>query len=215
MSRNRNGLSWSIELIDSWYDNQNAECTSLLVAPPPYSATVEGFENVPPKDAVPTTSQENSTKDKTDDKTKEPPPPRVSLSQMVSDQLCAHINNICWWILNGPYCLSALSRCDTRRCYQSNNIAIVRVCVEIDYRQQTFQRCYKCMFVVGKAREKENQFCHFQFRFADCIDVILMIAGTICAMGHGAAMPGLMVILGKMTDSFILDNPACDPNSNM
>uniref|UniRef100_X2B039 Bile salt export pump n=1 Tax=Capitella teleta TaxID=283909 RepID=X2B039_CAPTE len=37
--------------------------------------------------------------------------------------------------------------------------------------------------------------------------------GTICALGHGAAMPGLMVIFGKMTDSFIFDNPACDPNS--
>ena len=46
-------------------------------------------------------------------------------------------------------------------------------------------------------------FC--QFRFADNIDILLMVLGTIGALANGIALPSLMIVFGEMTDSFIED----------
>ena len=46
--------------------------------------------------------------------------------------------------------------------------------------------------------------CHLsQFRFSDKWDVLLMILGTISAVGHGAAVPLQFIIFGDLIDSFI------------
>jgi len=42
-----------------------------------------------------------------------------------------------------------------------------------------------------------------QFRFADKVDVALMLIGTICSCLHGAALPILLLAFGDMTDSFV------------
>lgn len=46
------------------------------------------------------------------------------------------------------------------------------------------------------------------FRFADTKDKILMVCGTIGAIGAGAAMPAFSLLWGNMTNSFQ------DSNSN-
>ena len=42
-----------------------------------------------------------------------------------------------------------------------------------------------------------------QFRFRDKLDVLLMVLGTISAIGHGAAVPLQFIIFGDLIDSFI------------
>ncbi|XP_048117280.1 ATP-binding cassette, sub-family B (MDR/TAP), member 4 isoform X1 [Alosa alosa] len=43
------------------------------------------------------------------------------------------------------------------------------------------------------------------FRFANGVDVLLMIAATIMAMVNGAILPLMMIVFGDMTDSFMGD----------
>ncbi|XP_053743936.1 ATP-binding cassette, sub-family B (MDR/TAP), member 4 [Synchiropus splendidus] len=43
------------------------------------------------------------------------------------------------------------------------------------------------------------------FRFADTTDKLLMVIGTLMAMGHGMILPILFMVFGDMTDSFIKD----------
>ena len=42
-----------------------------------------------------------------------------------------------------------------------------------------------------------------QFRFRDNVDVVLMVLGTLSAVGHGAAVPLQFIIFGELIDSFI------------
>lgn len=42
-----------------------------------------------------------------------------------------------------------------------------------------------------------------QFRFADCLDWFLMIMGSIFALCHGAALPGMIIVFGDMTDLMV------------
>ena len=51
--------------------------------------------------------------------------------------------------------------------------------------------------------------CIPQFRFADHWDILLMCVGTLCALAHGTALPALIIIIGDMIDSFVLNNPTC------
>ncbi|CAN0362630.1 unnamed protein product [Lampetra fluviatilis] len=41
------------------------------------------------------------------------------------------------------------------------------------------------------------------FRFADGLDVALMIVGLVAATGHGGALPLMIIVFGQMTDSFV------------
>lgn len=54
-----------------------------------------------------------------------------------------------------------------------------------------------------KENEKSNT-VPFQklFSFADTIDVVLMIFGTIGALGNGVSMPLMAIIFGDLIDSF-------------
>ncbi|KAL2084174.1 hypothetical protein ACEWY4_019692 [Coilia grayii] len=41
------------------------------------------------------------------------------------------------------------------------------------------------------------------FRFADSVDVLLMVFGTIMAMANGAILPLMVIVFGDMTNSFV------------
>lgn len=43
-------------------------------------------------------------------------------------------------------------------------------------------------------------FC--QFRYADGVDIFLMLLGTIMSMANGAVLPLMVIVFGEMTDSF-------------
>ncbi|XP_058878458.1 ATP-dependent translocase ABCB1-like isoform X2 [Acipenser ruthenus] len=49
------------------------------------------------------------------------------------------------------------------------------------------------------------------FRYADSLDILLMVLGTLMAVAHGAAMPALVIVFGDMTDSFVSDSIADMP----
>ncbi|XVE77402.1 hypothetical protein DITRI_Ditri13aG0059700 [Diplodiscus trichospermus] len=54
-----------------------------------------------------------------------------------------------------------------------------------------------------KGDEKTNRVPFFKlFAFADPIDILLMIAGTIGAIANGASMPLMTILFGELTDSF-------------
>uniref|UniRef100_A0A8C1WMX4 Uncharacterized protein n=1 Tax=Cyprinus carpio TaxID=7962 RepID=A0A8C1WMX4_CYPCA len=42
------------------------------------------------------------------------------------------------------------------------------------------------------------------FRYATCLEVLLMLIGLLCAAAHGIALPLMCVVFGQMTDSFVL-----------
>ncbi|XP_062841934.1 ATP-binding cassette, sub-family B (MDR/TAP), member 4 isoform X1 [Trichomycterus rosablanca] len=44
------------------------------------------------------------------------------------------------------------------------------------------------------------------FRYADSVDIVLMIFGTIMAMANGAVLPAMVVVFGDMTNSFVHDS---------
>ncbi|CAI0469815.1 unnamed protein product [Linum tenue] len=56
----------------------------------------------------------------------------------------------------------------------------------------------------GKNKEETGKTVPFHklFSFADSIDVVLMILGTIGAIGNGVAMPLMTILFGQLTDSF-------------
>ncbi|NXU10625.1 ABCBB protein, partial [Pardalotus punctatus] len=41
------------------------------------------------------------------------------------------------------------------------------------------------------------------FRFSSSVEILMMVAGTICAIVHGAAQPAVLLVLGAMADTFI------------
>ncbi|XP_028833451.1 ATP-dependent translocase ABCB1 [Denticeps clupeoides] len=41
------------------------------------------------------------------------------------------------------------------------------------------------------------------FRFANKVDVLLMVLGTVMAMGNGAVLPAMVIVFGDMTNSFV------------
>lgn len=42
-----------------------------------------------------------------------------------------------------------------------------------------------------------------QFRFADSLDIFLMVVGTIMAIANGAVLPAMVIVFGEMTNSFV------------
>ncbi|GMI66694.1 P-glycoprotein 21, ATP-binding cassette B21 [Hibiscus trionum] len=54
-----------------------------------------------------------------------------------------------------------------------------------------------------KGDEKTNTVPFFKlFAFADATDILLMIAGTVGAIGNGISMPLMTILFGELTDSF-------------
>lgn len=61
-----------------------------------------------------------------------------------------------------------------------------------------------------KKKEKVAKVSPFaMFRFADSMDICLMLFGTVLAVCHGAGLPLMMIVFGDMTNSFV--NSAHDP----
>uniref|UniRef100_A0A8C9XDY0 ABC-type xenobiotic transporter n=1 Tax=Sander lucioperca TaxID=283035 RepID=A0A8C9XDY0_SANLU len=62
----------------------------------------------------------------------------------------------------------------------------------------------------GKKKEKEPKLPVVGpidvFRFADGLDIVYILAGTICAIIHGIVLPLMCIVFGDMTDSFIGDS---------
>lgn len=46
-------------------------------------------------------------------------------------------------------------------------------------------------------------FCFSQFRFADGLDITLMILGLLASLVNGACLPLMSLILGEMSDDLI------------
>ncbi|XP_052474921.1 ATP-dependent translocase ABCB1-like isoform X2 [Carassius gibelio] len=56
-----------------------------------------------------------------------------------------------------------------------------------------------------KKKEPMRTVGFFQlFRYATCLEVLLMLIGLLCAAAHGVAMPLMVVVFGQMTDGFVL-----------
>ncbi|XP_075068301.1 ATP-dependent translocase ABCB1-like isoform X2 [Mixophyes fleayi] len=51
-------------------------------------------------------------------------------------------------------------------------------------------------------------------RYADALDIILMIIGLICAAASGTGLPILIIVFGQMTDSFVLSGVKVNASSN-
>ncbi|XP_049320497.1 ATP-binding cassette, sub-family B (MDR/TAP), member 4 [Astyanax mexicanus] len=57
------------------------------------------------------------------------------------------------------------------------------------------------------------------FRYADSVDILLMLVGMVMAMANGAVLPAMVIVFGDMTDSFMnneiagnLENITLPPN---
>ncbi|OXB76842.1 UNVERIFIED_CONTAM: hypothetical protein H355_002535 [Colinus virginianus] len=56
----------------------------------------------------------------------------------------------------------------------------------------------------SKKKEKVVRVGFFQlFRFSSSTEVLMMVVGSICAILHGAAQPGMLLVFGAMADTFI------------
>lgn len=46
-------------------------------------------------------------------------------------------------------------------------------------------------------------FIRFQFRFADRVDIVLMLVGTLAAIAFGCGFPVNLIIYGEAIDNFL------------
>uniref|UniRef100_A0A8V1A1F7 Bile salt export pump n=1 Tax=Gallus gallus TaxID=9031 RepID=A0A8V1A1F7_CHICK len=46
-------------------------------------------------------------------------------------------------------------------------------------------------------------FLSLQFRFSSPMEILMMVVGSFCAILHGAAQPGMLLVFGAMADTFI------------
>ncbi|XP_029307520.1 ATP-dependent translocase ABCB1 [Cottoperca gobio] len=51
------------------------------------------------------------------------------------------------------------------------------------------------------------------FRFANSLDVVLIVTGTLCAMIHGVVLPLMCIVFGDMADSFVDDTQTSQINT--
>jgi hypothetical protein len=66
--------------------------------------------------------------------------------------------------------------------------------------------------IVEKPKEKPKKVGVFQlFRFATKMDVLLMITGSIAAMGRGLCMPAFTLIFGDIIDTLSALDPTINP----
>ncbi|KAK7157430.1 hypothetical protein R3I93_008803 [Phoxinus phoxinus] len=52
------------------------------------------------------------------------------------------------------------------------------------------------------------------FRYATCLEVLLMVIGLLCASAHGVALPLMCVVFGQMTDSFVMSGQQLNMTGN-
>ncbi|KAK7147699.1 hypothetical protein R3I94_010274 [Phoxinus phoxinus] len=52
------------------------------------------------------------------------------------------------------------------------------------------------------------------FRYATCLEVLLMVIGLLCASAHGVALPLMCVVFGQMTDSFVMSGQQFNMTGN-
>ena len=50
---------------------------------------------------------------------------------------------------------------------------------------------------------RQNLNILFQFKYSKCLEIFLMILGTLCAACHGAAFPAMIIVFGEMIDLFV------------
>uniref|UniRef100_A0A3B1KG44 ABC transmembrane type-1 domain-containing protein n=1 Tax=Astyanax mexicanus TaxID=7994 RepID=A0A3B1KG44_ASTMX len=43
------------------------------------------------------------------------------------------------------------------------------------------------------------------FRYADSVDILLMLVGMVMAMANGAVLPAMVIVFGDMTDNFTFE----------
>ncbi|KAL1259210.1 hypothetical protein QQF64_009787 [Cirrhinus molitorella] len=66
-----------------------------------------------------------------------------------------------------------------------------------------------------KKKEPVKAIGFFQlFRYATCLEVLLMLIGLVCAAAHGVALPLMCVIFGQMTDSFVMSGQSGNLTGN-
>lgn len=51
------------------------------------------------------------------------------------------------------------------------------------------------------------------FRYADCMDIIFMVIGTIGGLAHGTAIPSMLIVFGEMSDSLVCRNSSISNSS--
>lgn len=49
-----------------------------------------------------------------------------------------------------------------------------------------------------------------QFRYADCLDIVLIVIGTLASIGQGVMMPVVIVVFGGMIDLLVFDGQYLD-----
>ncbi|KAL5774111.1 hypothetical protein ACOSP7_011668 [Xanthoceras sorbifolium] len=65
-----------------------------------------------------------------------------------------------------------------------------------------FQLITKCIGYLDKMKREGKVAFYKLFTFADKVDVVLMMVGTICAIGTGLAQPLMTIIFGDLVNSF-------------
>lgn len=70
--------------------------------------------------------------------------------------------------------------------------------------------------VKDKKKEPPKAVGFFQlFRYASCLEGLLMLVGLLCAALHGIALPLMIVVFGQMTDSFVLSGQQLNATYNL
>uniref|UniRef100_A0A669R657 ATP binding cassette subfamily B member 4 n=1 Tax=Phasianus colchicus TaxID=9054 RepID=A0A669R657_PHACC len=67
----------------------------------------------------------------------------------------------------------------------------------------------------GNLKVFSTVYFHFQFRYSDRQDKLLMALGTTMAVLHGASLPLMMIVFGDMTDSFIASENITYPGAGV
>lgn len=56
----------------------------------------------------------------------------------------------------------------------------------------------------GKKKESTSMVGFFELlRYADSLDIILMVVGILCALASGTGLPIMIIVFGQMTDAFV------------
>uniref|UniRef100_A0A8C2YGB1 Bile salt export pump n=1 Tax=Coturnix japonica TaxID=93934 RepID=A0A8C2YGB1_COTJA len=62
---------------------------------------------------------------------------------------------------------------------------------------------YLLSALVYKSMDKKSGGLSSLFRFSSPMEILMMVVGSFCAILHGAAQPGMLLVFGAMADTFI------------